>query len=351
MIADFTADRRATRRGFLAGAAGAILGGLSFLASQEPAAAAGMRTATAVSALRGPTIFSHRGGALRYAEESMAGFVASAEAGFCPEMDIQFLADGAPVLCHDSTADRTMIGVSGPIDALTSAQWAAATIRNPFGAPQPAVFFAEVLDRLAATTTLVPEIKTGCSSSDVDRVIAMIKQHGAAASVLVQSFDYAICQRVQRAGIPTLYLIQGSVPAGLVARLKNDRIGWLGPSRATPLAQLEAVIAAGIKVAPYTVKSPEEVTRLPKGVAAYFADDPWTAQTRTPAAVSPKPDPAPKPQPKPKPKPKPKAKAKPKPKPVKSKRKASKAAKKHKNRKKRHTARRPKKRAGTLGGS
>nr|WP_240689691.1 glycerophosphodiester phosphodiesterase family protein [Brevibacterium sp. S111] len=59
-----------------------------------------------------PTTISHRGGADVYPEESMEGFTASAKDGFLPEMDIQFLEDGTPVLIHDDTADRTLNGVS-----------------------------------------------------------------------------------------------------------------------------------------------------------------------------------------------------------------------------------------------
>ena len=67
-----------------------------------------------ISELAAPAVIAHRGGgALVYPEQGLRGMIAAVDGGFLPEMDIQFLSDGTPVLCHDSTVDRTMTGVTG----------------------------------------------------------------------------------------------------------------------------------------------------------------------------------------------------------------------------------------------
>src|SRR5699024_2259967 len=107
-----------------------------------------------------PTTISHRGGANDHLEQSMDVFTRSAKDVFLPEMYIQFLEDGTPVLIHDDTADRTLNGATGPIRDLSREEWDAATINHPTGGEEAAtVTLDELLDEMGGDVVLVPEIK------------------------------------------------------------------------------------------------------------------------------------------------------------------------------------------------
>src|SRR5699024_9385643 len=154
-----------------------------------------------VSDLEFPTTVSHRGGADVYPEESMEGFTASARDGFLPEMDIQFLSDGTPVLIHDDTADRTLNGVSGPIRDLSLEDWETAAIQPPNGGPPAAtVTLPERLDELGGELVLVPEIKPGATSAEVRRVLDEFDERALADSLIVQSFDFSAAKMIAERG-------------------------------------------------------------------------------------------------------------------------------------------------------
>lgn len=245
--------------------------------TQEAAAPPDAQAATTVDALTSPMVVAHRGGAAVYPEETMAGFRASAESGYYPEMDVQFLADGAAVLVHDDTADRTMTGVSGPIAELTSAQWEEAEVTSPTGGdPEPAVFFEEVLDALGGTIVLVPEIKPGANREQVDQVITMINDRGLGESVVVQSFDYDTSVRVADAGLASLFLAGDDAGDYPPERLLSDGIEWFGPSRDMPPEEFGAYADAGVNVVPYTLPTRSDGEDLGGDVFGYFTDDPWS---------------------------------------------------------------------------
>ena len=230
-----------------------------------------------VSDLEFPTTISHRGGADVYPEESMEGFTASARDGFLPEMDIQFLSDGTPVLIHDDTADRTLNGVSGPIRDLRLEDWESATIKHPKGGPEAAtVTLDEMLDELGGEVVLVPEIKPGATSAEVDRVLDEFDERALADSLIVQSFDFSAAKMIAERGYTSLYLTGASLPAESTEDISQAGIEWVGPSTKLPKNHLRTLINAGFKVAPYTLPTAKDGHRLPGGVAGFFTDDAWS---------------------------------------------------------------------------
>ena len=232
---------------------------------------------TKVSELEFPTTISHRGGADVYPEESMEGFTASARDGFLPEMDIQFLSDGTPVLIHDDTADRTLNGVSGPIRDLSLDDWESATIKHPKGGSEAAtVTLDEMLDELGGEVVLVPEIKPGATSAEVDRVLDEFDERGLADSLIVQSFDFSAAKTIADRGYTSLYLTGASLPSESTEEISEAGIEWVGPSTKLPKNHLRTLIRAGFKVAPYTLPTAKDGHRLPGGVAGFFTDDAWS---------------------------------------------------------------------------
>lgn len=69
-----------------------------------------------------PIAFSHRGGRLRWPENTMLAFQKSAELGYQYfETDLRMSADGVLMVFHDDTLDRTTDG-SGPVNAYTATE-------------------------------------------------------------------------------------------------------------------------------------------------------------------------------------------------------------------------------------
>lgn len=232
--------------------------------------------ATEVANIESPMVISHRGGASVYPEQSMEGFVASAEDGFYPEMDVRFLKDGTPVLAHDDTVERTMTGVRGNVVELTPEEWRGSQIVSPNGGdPAPAVFLDDLLDELGGDIVLVPEIKNGASMAEADRVLDSLADHGLQDQVIVQSFDYSVSKRVVEAGMASLFLT-GEDAAATPERMRADGIEWLGPSAKMPVEEMNAFAEAGIRVAPYTLPTRTEGEALGAEVSGFFTDEPWS---------------------------------------------------------------------------
>ncbi|SMY04480.1 Glycerophosphoryl diester phosphodiesterase family protein [Brevibacterium aurantiacum] len=230
-----------------------------------------------VSELEFPTTISHRGGSDVYPEESMEGFTASAKDGFLPEMDIQFLEDGTPVLIHDDTADRTLNGASGPIRDLSSEEWDAATIKHPQGGePAQTVTLDEALDELGGKVVMVPEIKPGATSAEVNQVLDVFDERGLKDSLIVQSFDFEAAKTIAERGYTSLYLSGATLPKESFDEIAAAGIEWVGPSKNLPTRDLRKLDKAGFHVAPYTMPTAKDGHRLPGWIDGYFTDDAWT---------------------------------------------------------------------------
>ncbi len=80
-----------------------------------------------------PIAFAHRGGRLRWPENTLLAFRKSADLGFrCFETDLRLSADGVLMVFHDDTIDRTTDG-SGPISDYTAAELQAFDAAFRFG--------------------------------------------------------------------------------------------------------------------------------------------------------------------------------------------------------------------------
>lgn len=243
-----------------------------------------IRNMAKVSELTYPLYISHRGGSNIYPEQTMAGFKASADSGFLPEMDIQPLSDGTLVLCHDVTVDRTMRGVAGNVSSLTLAEWRKAVVVNTHtkaADPQPAATWEEVLDKLGGEAILVPEIKSSASSR-VQDIIDSILNRGLVNSVIVQSFTYSVCQKVASAGIPALYLFS-SMPPETPATIAGDGIQFVGPKwDSVTSSEISSFQSKGIKVVGCTVNTQDDKDTFigANGADGIFSDDPWYVSGR-----------------------------------------------------------------------
>src|SRR5690606_35357318 len=103
-----------------------------------------------------PWVAGHRGGANIYPEHSLEAYRATSDAGFIPEVDLYKLADGKYACIHDATVNRTMVGVTGNVSALTSAEFKRGKVTNPipggdYGTP---VLFDELLEEFGGRPLL-----------------------------------------------------------------------------------------------------------------------------------------------------------------------------------------------------
>lgn len=223
-----------------------------------------------------PVTISHRGGSLVYPEESMEGFLASAEDGFLPEMDINFLSDGTPVLIHDTSVERTLDGVTGDVSSLTIDEWRSATIKHPTGGPEAeTVSLDELLDELGGEVVLVPEIKPSATPAQIDRVLDEFEERGLEDSLIVQSFDLEAAATIAERGFTSLYLFGKEMPPTSIGEMLADGIDWVGPSKDLPRADMKELIESDLRVAPHGLSHEPDAQDLPVGVSGYFVDDPW----------------------------------------------------------------------------
>lgn len=231
-----------------------------------------------VSKLEAPVIIAHRGGGKNvYPEQGLRGMVASAESGFLPEFDIQFLKDGTPVLCHDDTADRTMTGVTGNVSSLSKEEWRNARLKAVMngGRDDRPLLLEDVLDYLGGRIVLVPEIKRSATMDQVDTVIDLIVERGLERAVLMQSFDFDACKRLAEAGMEVVYL-HGTGPSISWETVKEAGVKYWGPNRNNASKEkMDEAASAGIRVVPYTVEEPWHAEDLPSSVFGYFSNDPW----------------------------------------------------------------------------
>ncbi|WP_242360383.1 glycerophosphodiester phosphodiesterase family protein [Anaeromyxobacter sp. SG17] len=226
-----------------------------------------------------PLIIGHRGsGNVSAPENTFAAFDAAAAAQTAIETDIQRTADGALVLIHDDSVDRTTGVTLGNVSSLTLAQIAtldAAQVYRPdIFSPQRVPLFDEYLQRYGAESLLAPEIKpsTGPAGTDAAR---LIRKHALQARVLGYSFDaqQLIAMRRVDAAIPLVLIDTAAVnPATAVSlRLWGVSIG----RNALTQQYVADMHAVRTNVLTWTVSTLTEAERLVAwGVDGVVTDDP-----------------------------------------------------------------------------
>lgn len=241
---------------------------------------------TLVEELRFPLIIAHRGSRLIFPEQSMEGMRASAQEGFPPETDVQFLADGTLVCLHDDTVDRSMTGQTGLASNLTREQWLAMRIRPALkgGKDAQPYFFDQYLDELGGKFVLFPELKQTATASEIATYIHAIKSRSLEGSVVAQTFTWATAVQFADAGLNTLWAFNGT-PSRTPAQIAAAGIRFCGLGSGVTPATIAELKSLGIRTFGYTYNTAESYeARLADGVDGVFSDDPWKITRRLPAA-------------------------------------------------------------------
>jgi glycerophosphoryl diester phosphodiesterase len=151
-------------------------------------------------------LFAHRGASGILPENTMAAFRAGLEAGATHlELDVHGSRDGAVVVIHDATLERTTDSV-GAVREMTLAElrgvdagygFRDAHGRRPFAERELRIpTFEEVLRELPDVPLNV-EIKQDEPAIE-DEVISLIRRHGGSARVLLAAEHQAIMDRLRR---------------------------------------------------------------------------------------------------------------------------------------------------------
>jgi glycerophosphoryl diester phosphodiesterase len=161
-------------------------------------------------AVDGPVVVAHRGASEDFPENTVAALRAAVAAGApMVEFDVQQTKDGAWVLLHDATCDRTTDAVAKlgrkdvRIDALTLAE----TRALDAGAWKGKQFAGEKLptlaEALAAVFPAIPLVER--KAGDAASLVAELRRLDAIDRVVVQAFDWPWL-REARAAEPRLAL-------------------------------------------------------------------------------------------------------------------------------------------------
>lgn len=254
-----------------------------------------------------PHYVAHRGGAARWAENSVTAFRgAVAEGAKLVELDVHLTADGEIAVIHDPTLDRTTSG-GGPLAACTGADLRRARLRDATGAltTDCVPTLREVLDVVAPSGAgLLVEIKTpgpavmyerrGARAEPVPgpryaglerKVLDTLAEAGCAGRAIVMAFNPAVVAEVRALAPaqPTALLVdahhvqEADVPPAMVLEwARAAGVHSLGLHHTLcDAALVKAAHAAGILVGVFTVNDAPTMRRMEEaGVDLIITDRP-----------------------------------------------------------------------------
>lgn len=157
-----------------------------------------------------PLVIAHRGASGQAPENTMAAFELAIELGSdMIELDVRRCLDGALVVIHDATVDRTTRGdYRGAVAGLTLAQLKsldAGSWRGQQFAGERIPTLEEVLAAFGGRTRILIELKEAGTEADIAHAV---RAASVADSVMMQSFD-AEC-------VNTIASLMPEAPAGVL---------------------------------------------------------------------------------------------------------------------------------------
>jgi glycerophosphoryl diester phosphodiesterase len=277
---------------------GAVAGMTILAAIAAPPATAHDGPARSTHEAESPTVIAHRGAAGTAPENTAAAFRDGRAAGADYfEIDVQLSADGVPFLFHDNTPARTTnveaVFPDRVQDPITSFTWAelqqldAGSYFDESFAGERIPHLDHAAEIATAVTGVFIEIKSPANSPGIEQVVADALRTNAdwrrlvnAGKVRVIGFD-AASNRTFASLAPDIPVQQlaGTVPDAETLTDWADYADSVGTNYRTLTAErAQAVTAAGLDLAVYTVNAPEAVDQaLAYGVTAITSDFPVQA--------------------------------------------------------------------------
>lgn len=222
-----------------------------------------------------PLIIAHRGDSAHVPENTLASFAAALEVGAdLVEFDVQLTKDGAVIVIHDATVNRTTDG-RGRVHDMTLAQ-----IRN-LSAGYPSRFgptyrgervptLGEALTLLKDRARVMVEIKPDSVTEDAEggieaRAIAEVRKVGMEKDVALLSFSRRALLRARKLApeIVRGHLFQRAEPGEVLAGAREVASELVMPEKSMLSDELrDRAREAGLKLATWVVDDPEELRHL-----------------------------------------------------------------------------------------
>lgn len=231
-------------------------------------------TGVKFSDLTEPMVFAHRGAKNIFPESSLEAYRACVDLGLPIELDIRMTADGTLVVNHDETVNRTT-NRTGRLSNYSLAAFKSLNITELgtdfVGTP---VTLQDLFIEFGNRAIYIIESKERDTAKPI---VDLILKFNLEENVLFQSFNRDDLNYALQSGLQTMYLTDSADPA----TVKNDGIDYVGVSKDVSESYIAACLAAGLKVAVYTVNRRFEYDKFANlGVTAYFSDDPlWITST------------------------------------------------------------------------
>jgi len=242
-----------------------------------------------------PLLAAHRGGSLLWPENSLLAFrnALALGADFI-EFDVHLSRDGAVMVIHDATLDRTTTG-AGPVRDRSVAELKALRLKDRSGAvtAETVPTLDEVVGVAAqAKRRMLLEIKVDAGKLRYpgieEKVLAILDRHAMTASTVVMSFEAPTWRRVRelRPEVATcaLYSARALARSSLSAELDTLRaagVRFIGVEHTVvDAAAVKQVQAEGIGLGAWTVNNPADMRRMIEaGVTILITDQPDVAKT------------------------------------------------------------------------
>lgn len=215
-----------------------------------------------------PLVIAHAAAAGEAPANTLAGVRAALESADAVEIDLRLCADGAPVLLHDETLERTT-DLSGPVREASLAQLA----RADAGGGEPVPALDEALALVAGRIPVLCELKDepehrAEGEALLDAALAVIRGRGAEGWTALHSFDHALMERARRLApdVEAAFIAPPLPPAeleALCARAAAHGIGALSLEHTA--VDAEAVATAhrhGLRLWAWTADAPAHWRRL-----------------------------------------------------------------------------------------
>jgi glycerophosphoryl diester phosphodiesterase len=249
-----------------------------------------MNDMTNAASFAAPWIIAHRGFKMKYPENTLAAFQAAIDAG-APmiELDVMLSRDRKPIVIHDDTLQRTTNG-RGPVDDYTleelkrldAGSWFHSDFKD-----QRLPELGEVLQLTNGRVMTNIEIKSNAyephhpPDAIEKQVVDLVKQNSSLDAVLISSFNADILRQISKmAERPALALISSNPADDHTVEfcLDINAFSWHPDQRIVTGDQVKMMHAAGIRVFPFNVDTPEDCARMiGLKVDGVITDDPVSA--------------------------------------------------------------------------
>ena len=222
-----------------------------------------------------PLVIAHRGDSAHRPENTLASFASALELGVeLVEMDVQLTRDGAVVVIHDASVDRTTDG-SGRVGQLTLAELRRLSAGYPlrFGsayAGERVPTLAEALGLLRDRARAMIEIKADSVTSDAEGgiealAVSEVRRAGMERDVALISFDRRALVRCRELApeIARGHVFERGQPGEFLTGAREAACEVVMPHKRLLSDELrDRAREAGIKVATWVVDEPEELGAL-----------------------------------------------------------------------------------------